>query len=268
MNILGKASQLIESNSPFVLTTVIESKGSSPGKSGFKMIVLSNGETIGTVGGGAIEVKVKEHAMVLLNNGCNEFKDYLLDADKEVLNSEKEIVPMMCKGSIKIYYEVFGKMPTLYVFGGGHVGQALCKLIADIGYYTILIDNRKDFATREKNPYPNDIIHADYLEYADEFKPQGNSFVVILTHGHKYDFGILQKILSRKLSVKYIGVIASNSKAAKIVNDIKESLGKDVDLSMLHSPIGLKIGGDSAIEIALSIAAEMQSVRYNQKLVF
>ena len=76
----------------------------------------------------------------------------------------------------------------------------------------------------------------------------------------KYE--ILYQIYSRKLPVNYIGVISSKGKAATLKRNLKKSLTENSDFSNLYAPIGLEIGGDSASEIALSISAELQSVRY------
>lgn len=101
----------------------------------------------------------------------------------------------------------------------------------------------------------------------NEFTPPPKSFAVILTHGHKSDYEILKSIYERQLDFKYVGVIASKSKASAMIHDLKEDLSNDIDLSNLHMPIGLKIGGNTAEEIALSIAAEMQSIKYSQLLI-
>ena len=77
MNIVKKILELKESNGAFVIATVIESKGSAPGKSGFKIIVDSQGNTYGTVGGGEIEFEVIEHCKRLMSIGKNEVKKYL-----------------------------------------------------------------------------------------------------------------------------------------------------------------------------------------------
>ncbi len=94
--------------------------------------------------------------------------------------------------------------------------------------------------------------------------PPDDSYFIILTHGHAYDYEIAKNIYLKKRNFPYVGVIASKSKAAGIVNKIKEELGKDIDLSNFHSPVGLKIGGSTAEEIALGIAAEIQSVYYKR----
>lgn len=254
--------ELKQSNRPFVVATVVETNGSVPGKIGFKMIVESEKVIYGTVGGGAIELEAIKESLSRIVNGESGIKEYLL-SDKVENNKENiTVVPMSCSGKVWIYYEVHGTKPTVYVFGGGHVGQALLYYLAPLNYHLILIDNRAEFANKEKNPNAHEIIHADYIEYAKSFLPKEDSFVICMTVGHKYDYLITKTIFERKLNLKYIGVIASRSKATGLISELKKELGNDLDLLKLHTPIGLDIGGESASEIALSIAAEIQAIRF------
>ena len=263
MEIYKKINQLVSENISFVTTTIVDHKGSAPGKTGFKMVVENDGTTSGTVGGGAIEKKVIEEALDRLNTGQSGLKEYLL-SDKARETKNITIVPMSCAGQVTIFYEVHGQRPTVYIYGGGHVGQALLYHLKPLGFYSILIDNRIEFANQEKNPDASDIIHTDYEEFAEKFEPVPNSFIVILTHGHKYDSKILNILFKRNLSFPYIGIIASKNKAVGILKSLCETVNDTVDTSSVFTPIGLKIGGSSASEIGLAIAAEIQTVRYGK----
>jgi len=145
------------------------------------------------------------------------------------------------------------------------VGRALIHHLSPLNYHIVLIDNREEYANEIENPFANEIEFMDYLEYAERFNPVNDEFAVILTHGHKFDYGILKILYERKLNFKYVGVISSKSKAQNMKTKLKEDLGEGLDISNLHSPIGLKIGGDSAHEIAVSITAEIQKTRYEIK---
>ncbi|MFZ0455388.1 MAG: XdhC/CoxI family protein [Ignavibacteriaceae bacterium] len=263
MDIYKEILELEKNNQSFVIATVVKTSGSAPGKPGFKMIIKTHGSTIGTVGGGAIEVEVIKEAVKRFSTGESGTNEYLLSDNDSLENSNATVVPMKCSGQATIYYEVHGSLTTVYVFGGGHVGHALLYSLAPLNYHTILIDNRKEFTSPEKNPSAEEYIYKEYSDFADQFTPPPKSFAVILTHGHKYDYEILKKIYQRKLDFKYVGVIASKSKASAMIHELKEQLSNDIDLSNLHTPIGLKIGGNTAEEIALSIAAEIQAVKYS-----
>lgn len=267
MNIIKKISELQESNKTFVIATVIESKGSAPGKSGFKIIVDEQGNSYGTVGGGEIEFEVIEYCKRLMGRGKNEVKRYLLTKKDVTVEEDVTVVPMMCNGNITIFYEVTGMKPEVYIFGGGHVGQALLRFLPSLGYHIKLIDNREEFCSPNTAPGADEYIYSDYLDYCDKFEPSENAYLISLTHGHSFDYEIMKRIYSRNLDVKYIGVIASKSKGKQIKDKLLEEVSGKLDFSKLHTPIGLKIGGDSADEIALSIAAELQAVRYSKKII-
>ncbi len=262
MSIYEEIARLEKENRPFVVATVVEQKGSVPGKVGFKIVVSEDGGTTGTVGGGAIEQEVIREALQRLRENRSGMQEYLLSKNKTEAPGDARVVPMMCNGKVWVYYEVHGALPTVYVFGGGHVGQALLYFLKPLGYHRVLIDNREEFATPEKNPHASEWIYRDYEEYARSFRPAPGSFAVILTHGHVHDHAIARALFERQLDLSYVGVIASRNKAANLRKQLREELGPETDLSRLHSPIGLKIGGSTAAEIALSIAAEIQAVRY------
>lgn len=262
--------ELKQKNQPFVVATIVKAEGSVPGKVGFKIVVQLENEFYGTVGGGAIEVEAIQESVERLKSGECGIKEYLLSKNPKDVNGEVKTLPMNCSGRVWVYYEVHGSLSTLYLFGGGHVGNALLYYLKPLNFHSILIDNRPEYANIEKNPNANEIHLSDYIEFASTFKPKENSFAVIMTHGHNFDYLILQKLFERKLKFKYIGVIASKTKAANLVKDLKKEFSKgsfggdDLELNMLHSPIGLAIGGTTASEIALCIAAEMQSIKYGK----
>ncbi|MFH1197008.1 MAG: XdhC/CoxI family protein [bacterium] len=264
MDIIKKIAELSESNNSFVLATVVNIEGSVPGKIGFKLITKSDGTTFGTIGGGAIEKKVIEESLNRISSRESGTKEYLLSDKLTVVSGDEEVVPMMCSGKVWIYFEVFGATQEVYIFGGGHVGSALLYFLSKLNYYTTLIDNRIEFANKEKNPFAAKIICSDYIEYAKSFNPKPESYFVILTHGHVFDYKILKTICERKIEAKYIGVIGSRTKSAGMIKKLKEELGDDIDLSKLHTPVGLQIGGSTAEEIALSIAAEIQSICFGE----
>lgn len=264
MEIFKKINKLFETNQKFAVATIVGIRGSVPGKTGFKLLIESSGETSGTVGGGALESEVKNEALERMKSGDMGLKKYTLTDNPEAKG--ENIVPMSCSGEVEIFYEVFGNQPVVYVFGGGHVGGELLNFLKPLGYHLNLIDNRSEFCNSEENPAASEFHLAEYIDFADRFIPEENSYAVILTHKHIYDYDILKTIYSRKLKFKYIGVIASRSKAKGMLKKLKEEINPAPDLSNLFIPIGLDIGGESASEIALSIAAQIQSLKYQKKI--
>jgi xanthine dehydrogenase accessory factor len=262
MQILEKLLELEKQNKAYILATVVRATGSVPGKPGFKMIIEADGNTLGTIGGGAIERRVKKQALELLKQGANLFQEYLLSDSEEAESSHAEKVPMMCSGKVWIFFEVNGGKTPVYIFGGGHVGSALTYFLRHLPFHVTLVDNREGFANSDKNPGADDYIFEDYIAFTTSFQPPAGAYFVVLTHGHEYDYDIAKNILKRNLNIAYLGIIASRVKAKKITEQLQNELNGNADVEKLHTPIGLKIGGDSADEIALAIAAEIQSIKY------
>ena len=169
MNIFEKIVELQKNNTAFVLVTVVNAKGSVPGKVGFKMIVTETDETIGTVGGGAIEQTAIKQSKSLLASGESMMKEYLLSDKVPKSGNEETIIEMMCEGKVWIYYEVFGQKPTVYIFGGGHVGQALLYHLKPLGYNKILVDDRENIFDLPNTNIADELIISDYEKYATEF---------------------------------------------------------------------------------------------------
>lgn len=261
INIFEQAAELSKKNTAFVIATVIFVEGSAPGKIGFKILINNDGTTTGTIGGGAIEKYVIEEALKRIISSQSGSVKYIL-SDKTSHSKEGVVVPMSCNGRLTIFFEVYGKRADVYIFGGGHVGQALLYYLKPLNFYTILIDSRSLYALQQKNPDADQIICAAYEDYVSKFEPQAGSYIVILTHGHKYDEKILNILYNRKLTFPYIGMIASKSKAAGILKRLRENFGSSTDTSAVHSPVGLKIGGNTPAEIALAICAELQTIYF------
>ncbi len=158
--------------------------------------------------------------------------------------------------------ETLQAKPHLIFFGAGHVAKALYDLATLIGLSVTVIDPREEVANRERFPYA-EILQMPYESYFEGEHEYYNSFYCIFTHGHAYDKECLRYALTQPCA--YIGMIGSKGKVAATFNSLKEEGFTDEQLSFVHSPIGLKIGGDSPYEIAVSIMAEIISVYAEKK---
>ena len=263
----------IKKDRKVVLVTVVNASGSSPGKPGFKMIVNENGRVYGTVGGGTSEAKAIVHAKQLLKNFARKNQTTLF----ETFNLDKESTSNadLCGGTVSLYYEVYSLKKKVYLFGASHVGSVTGKYLKIAGYYPVLIDDRKSILDQlDEDCYEEKIFinfSKDLPEKVKELAIESDSYVVILTHNHIFDYDVLLNIYLNYPYLKYIGMIASKSKVTDIVSKLKKEYkkikGEEPDLTNFYSPIGLKIGGDSAAEIGLSIAAEIQAINYGKKLI-
>ena len=155
---------------------------------------------------------------------------------------------------------------TLFIFGAGHVSRRLAKLTSAIGFYTVVIDDRKEFANKNRFKTADKLITvADFKNSFDQLKIDNRSFIVIITRGHLHDKTVLSKALKTKAA--YIGMIGSKKKKQTIYNSLLKEGFSEEQLKTVYSPIGLPINAETPEEIAVSITAELIKVRAEHKKV-
>ncbi len=309
----------LENGEHAVLCTILASSGSSPRGAGARMAVFADGSTVGTVGGGKVELLAAQEALEVLQGAKTRVRAFCL-APEQVAS-----IGMICGGNVTIYYqlltaqglpklhkmldalntdanswlylkitdgaveefEILGEeeakeKPELftnravlqkgepliyaeplvragrvYVFGGGHVGQALVPVLASVGFRVTLYDNRPELADKAHFPQAEEIVCGPYD--AITVTPTENDYVVIMTPGHQGDFALLSQVLRRK--TRYVGCIGSRHKIARTQQLLREAGIMEEAIASVHSPIGLPILAETPAEIAVSIAAEMIQCR-------
>ena len=262
IDIMKKVVKNIQDNLSFVLATVVQGAEGSPGRSGFKLIVYPNGSFEGTVGGGELERLIIEEAKGIFQTKKNKLINYILKEDADGIG-------MLCGGEAKIFLEYYPANKRAFLFGAGHLCRSLLPILNSLEFSTIVIDDRKDYANKEKLPLATKVYAMPYKDYLKDFNPAENDAIIIFTHGHSHDFEIIDTVCKKNFNVKYIGMIGSRAKTAYAVNKIKEKKYKGNLIEKVYAPIGLNIGKTTTHEIAVAIAAEILAV-YNgvQKIDF
>ena len=244
---------------------ITDAGGSTPREPGSKMLIFEDGSTKGTIGGGSLEHEtIKKALEIIVEDGKAVAITYNL----------KEDIGMECGGSVTVYVEPFSSLPRLLIFGGGHVGSALYSLCPLLGLSPVIVDDRPEFCTAEKFPGAKTIcaLPAQALNSEGTGKPlltlNEEDFAVVMTYKHAHDFEAVAAVLAQgdghNLPVRYLGVIGSRKKVAKLKENLKEKGFIDELIAKLNTPVGLNLGGRSPGEIAVSIAAEMIAVRYGK----
>lgn len=262
IEVLKKAIELSGSGVAFILITVTETKGSCPSVTGGRMIYTSDGMIYGTIGGGTLEKLAMKEAEGLLEQEGSLVKNYVLDA-VENDSPDGEQTGMLCGGEVTLFFEHIGAAERAVIFGAGHIGKILYKLLSEIGFSVLVLDDRE----KQEN-IPGGMKITYYNEIEDGLRKVGKiekSHVVIASHSHELDYKILRSILRSGAVPEYTGLVASKKKIEKMASNLKDEKISIPDDFLLYSPAGLDIGGRSPSEIALSIAAEIQSVRYNKR---
>lgn len=153
------------------------------------------------------------------------------------------------------YVEPLVRSGTVYIFGAGHVGQALAPVLAKIGFRTAIFDAREALANESRFPDADRILCAPFAELSQHVQLKPEDYAVIMTPAHQDDFTVLRQVL--KTDATYIGCIGSRKKIARTNERLFAEGFTEADVQRVHSPIGLAIGAETPEEIAISIAAEL-----------
>ncbi|MEN6439597.1 MAG: XdhC family aldehyde oxidoreductase maturation factor [Syntrophobacter sp.] len=201
---------------------------------------------------------------------------WLLRADGSVVGADEHLLPdgkrflqslfgerhgyLHFEGS-RYYIEALFNRGTAFIFGAGHVGQALARMTPLVDFKTVVLDDREEFASRERMASADEVVVLRTFEDAlAGFALDEDSYIVIVTRGHAHDKTVLSQSLRTKAG--YIGMIGSRRKRDIIYQALAETgeFGEDA-FARVHSPVGLAIGAETPEEIAVSILAEMIQVR-------
>jgi xanthine dehydrogenase accessory factor len=248
MDVFAEIVAVKNAGIPAVLATVIEASGSAPRKAGARMLIKADGSIVGTIGGGAIEKRIMDEALALMQGGA-----------PKIVRYELEEIGMSCGGSMSTFLEPLQYAAELIIFGAGHIGAALSKIGNMMEFSVTVIDNRKEFAAKEKFPWAARVIANDYQETLSELVFSDNTYIVIVTHKHIHDVEILEYCAQR--SFRYLGMIGSRTKVGKAFQQLRDKGIDEEIIQRIHAPIGIGIGANTPAEIALSIAAELVAVR-------
>ena len=181
----------------------------------------------------------------------------LMEVDKAISHVDLPHEPQVFTVGIKrIYVEPLSHYGTVYIFGAGHVSQKLALLTSMVGFRTVVLDDRAEFANQKRFPTAHEIVvlreNQDALR---EIILDPDSYIVIVTRGHVHDKVILQQAL--ETNAVYIGMIGSKRKREEIYRALEHQGISRERLAQVHSPIGLPIESESPEEIAVSITAEL-----------
>jgi xanthine dehydrogenase accessory factor len=159
-----------------------------------------------------------------------------------------------------LYLEPHFPWPQLLIAGAGHIGQAVGHLGKLLDFEVIVIDDRPEYACRERLPSADRIIVSDIGDAVRDFPISSDTYIVIVTRGHARDEEALRACIKRRAG--YIGMIGSRRKAGLLREKfLGRGWAAPAEFDRVHSPIGISIYSQTVQEIAVSIAAELVSVR-------
>lgn len=149
--------------------------------------------------------------------------------------------------------------PRVVIFGAGHVGARVAEAASFAGWHVTIVDDRADFADPTRLPFADRVVTCEFHDVLSSARFDADTYVVIATRGHQHDAIIASQIAPKPL--RYIGMLGSRRKAALTSKQLREWDVTEDAIAQIHGPIGISIGADTPEEIAVSVVAEMISVR-------
>jgi xanthine dehydrogenase accessory factor len=229
VSLVERLSALAASGDRGVLLTVVEGDGA-----GSNALVLEGGETVGSAPDEAVA-----------------------QADDVIRGGRNRL--LVLEDGTKVFAEVYGPPPRLFVYGAVDTAEALCRAAGLLGWSTIVADARAKFATRERIPSADELIVAWPDEAFARVAPDHQTAVVVLTHDDKFDEPALMGALGTEAF--YIGALGSRRNQERRRERLLEAGAEEEQLGRIMGPCGLDIGADTQEETALSILAEILAVR-------
>lgn len=276
------------------LCVVVATRGSTPQPAGAMLCVDEAAQITGTLGGGCVEADVRRRAHQSLSARHSELLTFALDNDfgfddgmicggqmdiavwvlapsdesaplrdacERLRAGKSAVIPIQLAGEkgpleYRIHLE---PQPKLVIVGAGHISRILTRTMEPLGFAIDVIDDRSDYANEKRFPPPVRTTVGAIDKTLRSWPIDANTFIVIVTRGHKHDEQALKAVIDAP--AKYIGMIGSRRKIKVIFDDLRRAGVSEARLKTVHAPIGLSIRAVTTGEIALSIAAELVSLR-------
>ena len=188
---------------------------------------------------------------------------------KKLFEASKKLISRKRSGMISIYMngdliecfaEYFPIPLHLIVAGAGHVCEPVVQMGKMLGFYVTVIDDRSDFANRERFPNADEVCCESYIHFFRHVNITDYTYILLITRGHKFDVLSLQELLNREKQPAYIGMIGSKRRISGVFNELCHDYPTE-SFEHLFSPVGLDIGAETPEEIAVSIMAEVLKVK-------
>ena len=250
-NWIAQLSELRRDGQPVAMVTVTGCTGSTPREIGAKMLVFPSGEIRGTIGGGHLEELAIKDAVKCLESGTAKTIRYPLGAK----------TGQCCGGIVDLLFEMVNTGPSLYLFGAGHVGQAVCRSMVGTPFTVHVIDEREEWV--QSPQIPSEVVrhHCEWPDFVHEARwDHEKAYVAIMTHRHDTDQEIVADVIKRP--AKYIGLIGSHSKWERFKQRLEIRGVEESALARVKCPIGIDTGGKAPQEVAISLAAELLRIHY------
>ena len=238
---------------PIVAVATVTSPGEGfAERAGAKLLVRGDGSSLGAIGGGEIDNVVREAALEQLNTLPRvAVRTLWVSAERGAVDRRSQAA----ESDARVMVELFEPPAKLVIIGGGHISLALAQIAEIAGFEITVLDDREEFANRERFPMAEHVIVSGPAQGLDALTLDGSSYVVLVSRGHLVDEEALRHSVGR--GAAYVGMIGSRRRTHTVLQHLLDDGFDREALEAVHTPIGIDIGAETPEEIAVSIMAEM-----------
>jgi xanthine dehydrogenase accessory factor len=233
----------VVANQAVALVTVVSVTGHYAGALGKRAVVWPDKAPVGKLALAQLEARVFADARQTLAERRSRLLTYKDDEDTVV----------------EVFVEVLGRPPTLMIVGAGHVALPLAQLGKMADFEVVVLDDRPRFANEQRFPMADQVLAQSFRETLHAWPINNDTFIVLVTRGHHHDVECLLEVIDSP--AHYIGMIGSKRRIKAVFDLLEKEQGIDpAKFERVYAPIGLDIGAENPVEIAVSIMAEIINV--------
>lgn len=244
----------LEGGAPVAVVTVVAG-GASGLTPGAKMLVRPDGRTLGSLGQPEADGVMRDVAVAAFS-AMPRVVTATWHLDGGIATDRPS---QAAAGAAEVMLQLFEAPARLVIVGAGHVGLALAKIAELLGYETTVLDDRAEFANRERFPMAQQVIVEEVGPALDALTLDASTAVVLVSRGHRVDEEALRHVVGR--GARYVGMIGSGRRTRTVLDHLAAEGFAAADLAAVATPVGLDIGAETPEEIAVSILAEITMVR-------
>jgi xanthine dehydrogenase accessory factor len=248
MDIYEEIVALRRSGRKGAVATITNVRGSIPSFRTAKMLVRDDGSIAGTVGGGCVEAEVWQAARDVMESEKPKSLTFNLN------NNPSYDTGLVCGGTLEVFVEPILPIAELLLFGAGHVSQSVANIASLAGFEVTVVDDREAYANKARFPSAT-VVAEDFEKALETLSPRENSYIVIVTRGHRDDMRVLRWAVTTE--ARYIGMIGSKRKVATTYKELEKQGVPTSAFERVNAPVGLEIGAVTPEEIAVAIVAEL-----------
>ena len=234
-----------------VMVTVVNARGDGGGATpGAKLLFSADARTHGTLGSEALDQVARDRAVHVIDEREPRLAQYLPDGTP---------APRRSRAYVQLLYEPLLPPDRLLVIGAGHIAVPLHEIGKILGFEVIVVDDRADFATKERFPSADEVLCIPFGTVPAQITIDRATYLVLVTRAHEHDEEVLRQVADSR--APYIGMIGSKRRVITVYRRLLEEGVTQEQLRRIYAPVGLAISARTPQEIAVAVMAEIVSVK-------